>query len=92
MNAGTGAFGKTPNQGLSNFWRTVSFLVTIGKSSVGGAGLSLALTGLMNAIFGFWIGSHLSNLAHLGTLELIATIGAIIGALIGGVASFRNFK
>ncbi len=90
MNSVLMAFDKPPQRDLSRAWKIVAFLVTVGKSSIGGAGASIALTGLLNIIFGFWIGSHLSK-EHLDAFEAITVWGAAAGAVFGCIFAYRRY-
>ena len=73
----------------TNFWRTLSIAVHVGKAALGGAGGAAALFGLLNIL-----AAALATRSHLGfhSLDVIAISGAAVGAVVGFVAETKQSR
>lgn len=73
----------------TNFWRTISIAIHVGRAALGGAGGAAALFGLLN-IFA----AVLATRSHFGfhSLDIVAILGAAVGAVVGFVAETRQSR
>jgi len=73
------------------FWRVFLRFVTVGKAAIGGAGFGVALSGLLNLAFVI-AASAPRHSDNSYTLEIIAGICGVLGAIISIVTTARVRK
>lgn len=90
---GFGATGAGPDGQVPVFWREFLSLISVAKAGVGGAGLAVAILGILNLAAGIIAGleaKHWSAGAQFDYVAYFGLAGAIVGVLSGSFAILRN--